>query len=72
MATLELRPCIAGGKRAMFHRWVTNAFEIDCYGTIHGIVEYEDGSINVVKLESIRFIDGGGFDAVKWPDSAER
>lgn len=43
----DLRPCIAGDKRALFHEWYEN----------QGIVELEDGTIKLVHHNYIKFID---------------
>lgn len=45
----ELRPCMVNGKKALFHRWVD---AVD-----GGLIEREDGSMEMVHPESIKFID---------------
>lgn len=67
-----LRPCIVTGKEnaknALFHRWVDVAEVIPPsplrggHGggqlwAVYGLVEYEDGSVQKVFPERIRFID---------------
>ena len=78
MASLKIdyrRPCLVDGKKAMFHCWsnISNLvspsalFGGDVGGTVSktlGIVEFEDGTVTRVLPESIRFVDGGGFDEV--------
>lgn len=79
--TAERRQCLVNGRRAFFHRWADSARpvvprgmeEIDaetryqCWN-VHGIVEYEDGTVQRVWPSEIQFIDGGGFDEYYWPD----
>lgn len=66
---IERRPCYADGKKALFHKWgernriiIRNIYkrglvEEPIRETV-GIVEYEDGKIDLVKPEDIRFCDG--------------
>lgn len=73
------RPCLVAGKRAIFHRWADNARPVVPRGmdatdtdvryqcaTVHGIVEYEDGTVQRVWPSEIQFIDGGAFDCYDW------
>ena len=52
----ELRPCFVENKKALFHKWVHiknllgQEFE-------NGIIEYEDGQVEEVKPNDIKFID---------------
>nr|DAR24704.1 MAG TPA: hypothetical protein [Caudoviricetes sp.] len=46
----EYRPCFVDGRKALFHRWT--AYDIIDYA----IVEYEDGTVDIVHPESIRFV----------------
>ncbi|MCI8641012.1 MAG: hypothetical protein HFJ59_03975 [Clostridia bacterium] len=52
----EYRPCIVNEKKALFHRWVytknllKEEFEV-------GIVEYENGQIEKITPNKIRFTD---------------
>jgi len=46
----ELRPCYVNGKKALFHRWSSDTNE-------YAIVEYEDGVVDQVLLNTIRFVD---------------
>lgn len=60
---LTRRPVIVHGRsKAFFHCWTL-------YGPrseTRAIVEYEDGYIESVKPEQIRFVDGGDFEAYNW------
>ena len=67
----ELRTCYVGGYPALFHRWsdesearcvrggiTNNASErIVELRTTMGIVEFEDGTVEKVSVEKIRFCD---------------
>lgn len=62
----SLRPCLAMGKNALFHRWSdwANVRDAIMVGTTSGqiaqtyaIVEYEDGQIDIVHPQSIKFLD---------------
>lgn len=44
------RPCFVDGKKALFHRWT--AYNVIDYA----IVEYEDGTVDIVHPQSIRFV----------------
>lgn len=63
------RPCLADGVKAFWHQWqtkTTDAIYTDgrLVKTIEetvGLVEYEDGTMHEVPVESIRFVDGGEF-----------
>ena len=46
------RPCFVDGKKALFHRWT--AYNVIDYA----IVEYEDGTVDIVHPQSIRFLPG--------------
>lgn len=46
------RPCFVDGKKALFHRWT--AYNVIDYA----IVEYEDGTVDIVHPQSIRFVSG--------------
>lgn len=76
---VELRPCIVGGRRAIFHRWVNSAHPVPPKGMeinestryfqfrrTDGLVEFEDGSIERVYPNEILFVDGGAFDLFDW------
>lgn len=64
----EYRPCIVGGKKALFHRWTDKAQVVGESAlrgghsagqlwVVVGIVEYEDGTIREVYPYEIRFVD---------------
>lgn len=78
------RPCIVEGRRAIFHRWSDSARSKPPRGmeedenaqrfqiwNVHGIVEYEDGTVARVWPSNIRFVDGGVFAAFDWPQDDE-
>lgn len=44
------RPCFVDGRKALFHRWT--AYNVIDYA----IVEYEDGTVDIVHPQSIRFV----------------
>lgn len=46
------RPCYVDGRKALFHRWT--AYNVIDYA----IVEYEDGKVDIVHPQSIRFVTG--------------
>lgn len=79
----ERRPCYVDGKRAMFHTWSQQS---DIFapspmvgghpgGTVSrcvGIVEYENGKVEKVMPNEIRFADGGEFsERVFLPEKGE-
>lgn len=53
---LEMRPCLVKGKKALFHQWshtknlLGQEFEV-------GIVEYEDGQVEEITPNNIKFCD---------------
>lgn len=75
----EYRPCWVDGRRAMFHRWTDSARPVTPRGmdeetttrryqlhNVHGVVEYEDGTVARVWPSNIQFADGGAFDEWDW------
>lgn len=52
----ELRPCIAKGKKALFHKWIEEA-NIAIKLT-YALVEFENGVIKRVDPEEVTFCDG--------------
>lgn len=73
------RPCLARGRRAIFHRWVNSAHPLlprgvepgenaryYQYKRTEGLIEYEDGTVARVFPSDIQFIDGGDFDKWDW------
>lgn len=65
----QLRPCYTGdGRRALFHRWADTAEPIapspfvggqpaGQFWRVHGIVEFEDGTVCRLLPEEIKFLD---------------
>ena len=80
------RPCILYGKngpeKCFFHRW-SNISDVvppsllrggHSGGTVSMIVavlEFEDGSIRQYTPEHFKFVDGGGFSDIVWPELDE-
>lgn len=59
---IELRPCYAKNKNAIFHRWIVS--ERDSYSmpprkipVIEALIEYEDGTMGLEEASYIKFID---------------
>ena len=76
---VELRPCIVGGRRAIFHRWVNSAHPVPPRGMeinestryfqfrrTEALVEYEDGTVDRVYHTEVKFVDGGAFSLFDW------
>lgn len=77
---IEYRPCYVNGRKALFHRWVNTANPALPKGvdpnderarffqhrSTTGLVEYEDGSLERVWPQGIRFADGGYFSECEW------
>lgn len=60
MKPTELRECVVDGETAYFHMWSNDSKYVPGRGVITspvGIVEYEDGTVECVEPEDIRFID---------------
>ena len=68
--TPEYRMCWVHGKKAIFHRWVDTARVVKPRGMeetettdryqlhhVHGLVEFEDGSLARVWPQDIQFVD---------------
>lgn len=49
----DLRPCIANGKKALFHMWVDHG------EVVYAVVEYENGQSDKVSYWAVRFLDTG-------------
>lgn len=96
--SIELRPCLVDGRKALFHQWCVqedfilkfNAFLkpeqinklrekfqetgiVDTHADpekikrTYALVEFEDGSVDMVDPMSVRFLDGSGyFDEICW------
>lgn len=78
----EYRPCIvAVGNhrrrlRALFHRWVTKQGTLPMtgspYTTTQALVEFENGSIETINPEDVRFKDSKQlFEQFAWGDEKE-
>ena len=61
--TIELRPCLANGKKALFHKWIKEFSDFDYASEsgwtekVYGLIEYEDGTLGKVNYENIQFVD---------------
>lgn len=77
--TQELRPCWVRGKRALFHRWTDSARPVAPKGLpevetdlryqlwhVHGVVEYEDGTLDRVWPYEIQFAENPVFKEYAW------
>lgn len=57
---MELRPCLAKGEKALFHRWITEE-QIAAGDLIKvkpkALVEYEDGRLRLIDYINIIFLD---------------
>lgn len=65
---LRLRPCLANGRKALFHKWIESKYVVEpsplIGGTVGGqvcnnfaIVEYPNGAVSVCNPEDIVFLD---------------
>ena len=52
----ELRTCYINGKKALFHLWIKKK-DILANEYIDGLVEFEDGTVEEVRANNIRFCD---------------
>lgn len=57
---IELRPCLAKGEKALFHRWITEEQIVS--GDLikvkpKALVEYEDGRLRLIDYINIIFLD---------------
>jgi hypothetical protein len=82
---IEYRPCYVHGRRALFHRWVNTArpqlpkgqepdenaryFQ---YRNTHALVEFADGTMDMVWPRDIQFADGGRFMDYAWQPADRR
>lgn len=84
ITTCEWRPCWVNGRRAIFHRWtdsarpvkqaVTNEDGVEHFQkySVHGLVEYEDGTVDREWPNVIQFADSWEhFQQFDW-DTMER
>ena len=80
----EYRPCYVNGRKALFHRWVNTArpqlpkgqelsenARFFQFRTTHGLVEYEDGTVDQVWPRDIKFADHGRFRDYAWDPAEE-
>lgn len=85
MSTCEMRPCWVNGRRAIFHRWTDSARPVKPAGkdqdtderlqkwSVHGIVEYEDGTVEREWPSAIRFADSAEhFGNLAWEQMEAR
>lgn len=85
ITTIEGRPCWVKGRRAIFHRWSDSARPVNPYGkgdpsddrlqkwSVHGIVEYEDGTVEREWPSAIQFADSAEkFAAFDWVGMEDR
>ena len=85
MSTCEMRPCWVNGRRAIFHRWTDSARPVKPRDrdedtderlqkwSVHGIVEYEDGTVDREWPSAIRFADSAEhFDNLTWEQMEAR
>lgn len=52
----ELRPCIVDGRKALFHKWDKERNLLN-QEDIVALVEYEDGQVDTVTRNRIKFVD---------------
>lgn len=68
------RPCYILLKdkkvKALFHQWASVPFTGGAAQTL-AIVEYEDGAVGLHKPKTIKFADGGSFEAFVFLDLEE-
>lgn len=55
--SMELRPCIINGKKALFHLWIKKKDIIMKSEYIDGLVEFIDGTVEEIRADKIRFCD---------------
>lgn len=85
MSTCEGRPCWVKGRRAIFHRWSDSARPVKPASndqdtdermqkwSVHGIVEYEDGTVEREWPSAIQFADSREyFDSLAWEEMEAR
>lgn len=86
MSTCEGRPCWVNGRRAIFHRWIDSARPVKPRGkeddetvphfqlySVHGLVEYEDGTLRREWPTEITFADSAGaFGGICWEQLEHR
>jgi hypothetical protein len=84
--THQTRPCWVDGRRAIFHRWTDSARPVKPRGmeedeaadryqlhSVHALVEYEDGTVERVWPNTVRFADSRElFDGLAWEEMEAR
>ena len=78
------RPCWVNGKRAFFHCWANTARPAMPRGVdldenpeyfqlahLHAVVEFEDGHVERVWPQDVKFADGGRFEDFAWTPQEE-
>jgi hypothetical protein len=76
--SMERRPCLVNGRKAMFHGWHHEYFVIEPSIMVGGhpggqmsklwaIVEDENGTCGLFEPHCIRFIDHSEFEQFAWP-----
>lgn len=81
----EYRPCYVNGRRGLFHRWANIArpqlpkgqepgenVRYFQYRNTHAIVEFEDGTVELVWPRDIKFAGGGHFKDYAWQPADRR
>lgn len=81
---IEYRPCWVRGKKALFHRWANSArpalpkgqepsenARYYQYRSTQALVEFADGTVELVYPQAVRFVDGGHFRDFEWPPMSE-
>lgn len=76
---IEYRPCWVRGRKALFHRWANDARPQLPHGQEPGenaryyqfrstkaLVEFEDGTVEAVWPQYVKFADGGRFRDYAW------
>lgn len=84
-SAIEYRPCWVAGKKAIFHRWVNaanpslpkgqDASEATRYfqhRSTKALVEFEDGTVDLVWPYSVKFADHGKFEEYAWEPMEEK
>lgn len=78
---VNLRPCLVSGEKALFHRWVDQAYFVHPsplkgghpggqVWNVHGLVEMEDGQVLEVPACNIQFLDPR-HEEFAWPDTQD-
>lgn len=65
----ELRPCMVGNKKALFHTWshisqivppsmMVGGHSGGVVADTYGVVEFEDGNVKRCEVSEVQFLDG--------------